>query len=97
MRIYRAVPENYAVFHQFFNERLLPVYRKHGARLVGRWETNDDRVIVIWEYDDHAAYDHVQEAVQDDPDFIAAHEYRKSLPQLYISYEDVLMTSTMPI
>jgi hypothetical protein len=37
MRIYRAAPENLALFHEFFRAHLLPVQLRHGARLVGRW------------------------------------------------------------
>jgi NIPSNAP len=47
MRIYRAVPENLATFHDFFRRYLLPVQLRHGARLVGRWETEDGRVVAI--------------------------------------------------
>jgi hypothetical protein len=45
MRIYQAVTENLAVFHDFFRGYLLPVQLRHGARLVGRWETEDGRVV----------------------------------------------------
>lgn len=57
MRIYQAVTENLPVFHEFFCAFLLPVQLRHGARLVGRWETEDGRVVAIWEYDDRAAYE----------------------------------------
>jgi hypothetical protein len=50
MRIYQAVTENLPVFHEFFCAFLLPVQLRHGARLVGRWETEDGRVVAIWEY-----------------------------------------------
>ncbi len=40
MRIYRAVPENLAAFHEFFRDDLLPVQLRHGARLIGRWQTS---------------------------------------------------------
>jgi hypothetical protein len=52
MRIYQAVPENLPVFHEFFRAHLLPVQLRHGSRLVGRWETEDGRVVAVWEYDD---------------------------------------------
>ena len=45
MRIYSAVPENLAAFHEFFRDYLLPVQLRHGARLVGRWQTEDSRVV----------------------------------------------------
>jgi hypothetical protein len=31
MRVYRAVPENLALFHDFFRTHLLPVQLRHGA------------------------------------------------------------------
>lgn len=52
MRIYQAVGENLPGFHDFFRTWLLPVQLRHGARLVGRWESEDERVVAIWEYDD---------------------------------------------
>ena len=42
IRRYTAVPENAAAFHDFFNRHLLPVQQRHGARLVGRWATDDE-------------------------------------------------------
>jgi hypothetical protein len=44
------------------------VQLRHGARLVGRWETEDDRVVAIWEYDDRATYERIKAAVSQDPD-----------------------------
>ena len=43
MRIYRAVPENLETFHEFFRNYLLPVQLRHGARLTGRWRTDDPK------------------------------------------------------
>jgi len=64
------VPEKLAAFHAFFNGYLLPVQVRHGARLVGRWETDDLEVIAVWEYDDLAAYERVDAAVRADPDSV---------------------------
>ena len=47
MRVYDTVRENLQVFHEFFRDHLLPVQLHHGARLVGRWETSDGRVVAI--------------------------------------------------
>lgn len=95
MRIYQAVPANLAAFHDHFREYLLPVQQRHGARLVGRWETEDDRVVAIWEYDDREAYERIQAAVASDPDFAAAQQHGETLPALFTEKEDVLMTSTV--
>jgi len=95
MRIYQAVSANLPAFHDYFREYLLPVQQRHGARLVGRWETEDHRVVAIWEYDDREAYERVQAAVESDPDFIAAQKQRDNLPPLFTDKNDVLMISTV--
>jgi NIPSNAP len=95
MRIYQAVPANLPAFHDYFRDHLLPVQQRHGARLVGRWETEDNRVVAIWEYDDRDAYARIQAAVESDPDFVTAQKQRDSLPPLFTEKKDVLMTSTV--
>ncbi len=96
MRIYQAVQENLEVFHKFFRESLLPVQERHGARLVGRWETEDDRVVAVWEYDSPDHYRRVKADVAADPDAIAAQEYRRQLPTLATQSEEFFMRSSLP-
>jgi hypothetical protein len=96
MRIYQSVPENLAVFHEFFRIHLLAVQQRHGARLVGRWEAEDGRVIAVWEYDDRASCERIEEAVRNDPDSARAQEHRASLPPLTTQREEIFMVSTMP-
>ncbi|ONI92446.1 hypothetical protein ALI22I_04130 [Saccharothrix sp. ALI-22-I] len=91
MRIYTAVPENLPAFHEFFRDWLLPVQLRHGARLVGRWETEDGRVVAVWEYDSREAYEQVEAAVRADPDARRAQEHRAGLPPLFTSREEVFM------
>jgi hypothetical protein len=93
MRIYQAVQENPAVFHDFFRRHLLPVQLRHGARLVGRWETEDGRVVAVWEYDDREAYERVRAAVAADPDAWRAQEIRRGLPELFSEKDEVFMRS----
>jgi hypothetical protein len=95
MRIYRTRPDAAAVFHEFFRTWLLPVQLRHGARLIGRWETEDDRVVAVWEYDDRAAYERIQSAVSQDPDSRRAREHRKSLPVMFTEQEETFMHSTV--
>jgi hypothetical protein len=94
MRIYEAVPENLPIFHEFFRSHLLPVQLRHGARLVGRWETEDTRVVAVWQYDDRAAYERIEQAVRQDPDSHRAQEHRARLPPLINTQEEVFMHST---
>lgn len=91
MRIYQAVQENFAVFHDSFRTHLLPVQLRHGARLVGRWETEDKRVVAVWEYDDDDAYRRIQSAVAADPATRRAQELRRTLPPLFTTRDEVFM------
>ena len=93
MRTYAAVPENLPVFHAFFRDWLLPVQLRHGARLLGRWETEDHRVVAVWEYDSREAYERVEAAVRADPDSARAQQYRATLPELFTSRDEVFMHS----
>lgn len=94
MRIYDAEPNALEAFHRFFNDHLLPIQLRHGARLVGRWQTEDGRVVAIWEYDDRASYDRISARVRADPASEAARRVRESLGPLYVSREEVFMRST---
>jgi hypothetical protein len=95
MRIYRAVPENLALFHDFFRTHLLPVQLRHGARLIGRWQTEDDRVVAVWEYDDRQAYERIQAAVRADPATLQAQQVRRGLPALIVATDETFMSSTL--
>jgi hypothetical protein len=95
MRVYHAVPASLPAFHRFFRERLLPVQLRHGARLVGRWETEDGRVVAVWEYDNRQSCERIEAAVRADPDSRRAQEHRRThLPELFTSMEETFMTST---
>jgi len=94
MRIYDTVPENLPLFHEFFREHLLPVQLRHGARLIGRWEADDGRVVAIWEYDDRSSYECIAAAVRSDPDSRAAQRHRAQLPPLITAQEETFMEST---
>lgn len=95
MRIYETVRENLPIFHDFFRTHLLPVQLRHGARLVGRWETDDGRVVAVWEYEDRAAYERIQAAVRADPDSRAAQGQRAQLPPLITAQEETFMATTV--
>lgn len=95
VRRYVAQPEQLGAFHDFFNEHLLPIQVRHGARLVGRWETDDHEVIAIWEYADIAAYERVAAAVRADPDSAAAQRHRETLGPLFTEAHETLARSTV--
>lgn len=95
MRIYDTVRENLPLFHDFFRTHLLPVQLRHGARLVGRWETDDGRVVAVWEYEDRAAYEQIDAAVRADPDSGRAQRHRAQLPPLITAQQETFMASTL--
>jgi len=95
LRIYKAVPEALPAFHDFFRKHLLPIQQRHGARLIGRWETEDGRVVAIWEYDDREAYERMNSAVEADPASKTALQYRATLGPLFTEREEVFMNEAM--
>ncbi|MGQ0432498.1 MAG: NIPSNAP family protein [Microthrixaceae bacterium] len=99
VRIYDVVPEHLDVFTEFFLTHLLPVQKRHGARLVGRWVTEDRaRVLVVWEYDRRLDYERIDADVRSDPNSHTAQQHRReSLPAFVISSEELLMESTVPL
>lgn len=96
LRIYKAVPENLTAFHAFFREHLLPIQQRHGARLIGRWVTDDARVVALWEYDDRGAYERIDAAVRADPASQAAQQHRAALGPFFTEREEVFMRSAGP-
>ena len=94
IRRYAAVAENLPAFHALFHEHLLPVQLRHGARLVGRWETDAQEVVAVWEYDDEAAYQRIDAAVRADPASVRAQEVRRELGPLFTSMQESFARST---
>jgi hypothetical protein len=95
LRIYDGVQANVTTFNAFFERHLLPVQIRHGARFIGRWHTEDDRIVAVWEYDDRERYEQIQAAVRADPDSAKAQEILKALPALYRSVQETFMESTV--
>jgi NIPSNAP protein len=95
LRTYQAVPENLDRFNEFFEQHLLPTQLRHGARLVGRWSTEDGRVVAIWEYESRAEYERIQSAVAADPETARAQQIRATLPPLFTNMTETFMVSTV--
>lgn len=61
-------------FNQLFNEFLLPTQLKYGARLVGRWMTQENEgtmeVFAIWEYDSLEEYLRIENQVKSDEEHV---------------------------
>jgi len=98
MRTYEVAPGRLEAFTAFFEEHLLRVQLRHGARLVGRWATPDAaRVISLWAYTDAAQLEAVEQLVRDDPASVVARRRRAELEPLVFSTQEVLLDSTVPL
>ncbi len=99
IRRYQVVPGKTEAFNDFFLTRLLPVQQRYGARLVGRFQTDDGlQIIAVWVYQSCDHYKKVQRLVVEDADSIAAQEYRRQvLDPLFAETDESFMTSTVPI
>ena len=98
LRRYQVVPGKLEAFTELFAARLLPIQRRHGARLVGRWASEDERfVVALWAYDDREAYEAIQARVHADPESAAAREHRRALEPLFTDVTEELLVSTVPL
>ena len=93
MRIYQLSGDQAERLSAFFRDHLLPVQLRHGARLIGRWRAEGDQVFALWEYDDIDHLNAVQSAVSSDPDSRHAQALRASMPPLYDSVQELIMTA----
>ena len=98
IRRYQVVLGKTEAFNDFFLTRLFPVQERYGARLVGRFQTDDGvQIVAVWVY---RSFDHyeVQSLVAEDADSIAAQEYRRQeLDPLFTETDESFMTSTVPM
>ena len=74
----------------------LPVQLRHGARLVGRWATEDHQVVAVWQYTSIEDYNRIQSAVTADPDSARAQAHRATLGPLFTTMHETFMTSALP-
>ncbi|MEM7594181.1 MAG: NIPSNAP family protein [Cyanobacteria bacterium P01_A01_bin.83] len=99
LRQYKVAPGKIDVFNTFFRERLLPVQKRYGACLIGRWQTkNGNRVVALWVYDNIEQYESIQAKVRIDPDSIEAQKFRRAkLNSIIAETEEDFMVSTIPL
>jgi|SRR6187399_1134300 len=95
MRTYTGVSANVEAFNDLFATYLLPNQLKHGARLIGRWQTDSDKIVAVWEYASREDYDRIEEAVRRDPLREKAQRRLAKLPKLYETMEETFMVSTL--
>ena len=95
-RVYRVDPSRLPAFTEFFLTYLLPVQERHGARLVGRWSSvNGERVVAVWMYVSQEEAQRIQDAVRDDPQGEQARAVREASEPFYLSYEEMMLSSTV--
>ena len=99
LRQYTVAPGNIDVFNTFFQERLLPVQKRYGANLIGRWQTeNGNCVVALWVYNNVEQYESIQAKVRVDPDSIEAQKFRRAkLKSMIVESEEKFMVSTIPL
>lgn len=87
------------LFNKFFQGHLLPIQKRHGARLVGRWQNGDGkRITALWSYDSVEHYKLIESRVKTDPDSIKAQEYRQQeLAPLFQATSESFLQSTVPL
>ena len=87
------------IFNKFFHGHLLPIQKRHGARLVGRWQSADaKRISALWCYNSIEHYKLIEAKVKTDPDSIKAQAYRQEeLAPLYQATSEGFLHSTVPL
>ncbi|WP_077211637.1 NUDIX hydrolase [Bacillus dakarensis] len=82
-------PKNMNEHIKFFDENILPVQIKSGAKLVGSWVTDDrSEHAVFWEYPSEEEYIKIDKRVKNDPMFLQKYE------GLYSDYRQEFLTQT---
>ncbi|HZC26412.1 MAG TPA: hypothetical protein VE287_05270 [Actinopolymorphaceae bacterium] len=86
-------------FSAFFVRQLLPIREKYGARLVGRWQTDDEvEVLSIWAYESREAAEEIDELVNGDRATAEAQEFQERyLEPLYHEQVETPLYSTVPL
>jgi 8-oxo-dGTP diphosphatase len=86
---YKVLPEKVEEFQQFFEQFLLPVQVKNGAKIVGKWLTESKEVMVIWEYPSLEEHHKIQQRVNKDDmtKTMQEHVHRFGKPYLQSSEE----------
>ncbi len=87
------------IFNKFFQGHLLPIQKRHGAKLIGRWQSDDaKRITSLWCYDSIGHFKLIEEKVKTDPDSIKAQAYRQQeLAPLFQATSESFLHSTVPL
>jgi 8-oxo-dGTP diphosphatase len=92
---YKINPDRYHEFNKFFHTYLLPNQYKNGAKLVGRWVSeNKEEVTAIWEYQSYESYQKIEEKVKSDELHHLAQEHRPKIKEIILESRQDFLTST---
>jgi hypothetical protein len=94
-------------FNTHFNNTLLPTQLKYGARLVGRWMTqNNDgtvEIFAIWQYDSNEDYEKIENNVRSDNEHVQRVQNwfekmggRENLKKVFHKIGEDFIESTVP-
>jgi 8-oxo-dGTP diphosphatase len=98
LRTYRVEVGRLAAFNEFFLERLLPIQLKHGARLVGRFQSRDgSTVYALWAYESEASFEEIDRRVRDDPESASVQDERRLLDPLVSEMTEEFLASSIPL
>jgi hypothetical protein len=86
-------------FASFFVRQLLPLREKYGARLVGRWQTEDEaEVLTIWAFPSADAARKIDEQIRNDPASAEAQAFQERyLDPLFHEVAEMPLYSTVPL
>ncbi|MBM7619238.1 ADP-ribose pyrophosphatase YjhB (NUDIX family) [Bacillus tianshenii] len=94
-KTYKIIPEKLEEFTAFFHEYLYPNQITNGAKLVGRWVTEDkSEVVAIWEYLNQEHYESIEKAIRSSELHRRAQARRKELGEVFVTSSQDFMHAT---
>ncbi len=93
--IYKISPGRIIECNTFFNEYVMPIQLKNGAKLIGRWITEEENeILTMWHYPSYDDYLKIEERVKKDELHQQAQAQLLKLGKLYLDSRQDFLTST---
>ncbi|UOQ86585.1 NIPSNAP family protein [Gracilibacillus salinarum] len=107
-KMYHVDPSIVKDFNEHFNKTLLPTQLKYGARLVGRWMTEDKdgviEIFAIWEYSSFEDYEQIESKVKGDDQHVKRVQQwfekmgrKYNLKELFYKIDQDFLKTTVPV
>ncbi|MCF6411191.1 NUDIX domain-containing protein [Pseudalkalibacillus salsuginis] len=94
-KTYHIKPEGLEAVTDFFHTYLLPNQWKHGAKLVGRWVSEDKcNITAVWQYESYEAYEQIEKRVRTDELHTQAQAKKPLILPFILSSSQEFMEST---